>query len=1052
MSTDSSAAPPPGSDPVDSTPPAGAPAEVSPPTSEVPAEGPPAENEGEGEDDFDEYEPLTPELVEEEAIRGDFVLKWAVVLLAFLLGSTRIAETGTLVNVKTGQYLASHGFLPPANDVFSYTAADRPWTNLSWGFDLMASAVYAVGAFAGLSVFKALIAAVIFGIVVSISRPNLPTWWGAICGAIALLACHLRLTAQPALMTLLGTALVLWILHEWQLPGARTKRLWLLVPLLFVWSNFDPRAFIGVLLLVLYASGDSLGSLTGFSVERPAGARKQLWMVTGAAALAMLIHPFGYKALLAPLSLYGTEYPALREYIQGAYVGDKVTPGVSLLILFPMTTPAFWSNLDLAGISALTMLGLAAITFILNAARLELGQLFVFLGFVVLALLCLHELAVATLVACVLAALNGQSWYAATFRQSYSLDMSELVFSRAGRAATVLVFGAIAFFGGTGRLRDISAPRTGYGLDHNLSVEIEDLRKQLADDASFDHQPFNLLLTQGDSLIWIGEQVFADGRATIYYSPDPEKNLLALHTQTRHSFLPKGNEQATSDRKYRPWRSVFDEYAITHVVLRLKPNSPGGGDYKTLIGLVRDEKYWQMVSMGPSWAVLYRNDTKNSDLNEFLDEHKLSFRKEAYQSSDGRSVAARERWIRPPSFYQKYFWSTKQDLPAEVLEALHLVRVASLPGLPARYDDERAAMAYIAIRRAQKGLAEDPDSVAGYLALGQAYQFLAQWDTGAARNGYRTPYSGTRYLQAVAAYNQALVADPDNSTAHLALSGLYQGARRLDLALRHMEALDRILSERLETDPEELLNISKVVGQMRKQVDQVDDQLATTPEGDAGMQQRVQIALSQGCLLRALKELDQQHAQMAGNLTLEQARIQMLIEVGRVEEANAAAEQFAEPAKQAGVRDWANTVALACLPDANYSRAADLWHESIDESGKLAINNLLLSLAPRPSPASPWPLTTTQVAIDSLYSIPEAIAGRRLDLAALYLEEGLVQIAEDEFREALASNPETPGRSLAAYYINELTGKNDVDFLPPSERIPILFAPEAEGEDQADGR
>ena len=54
-----------------------------------------------------EYEPLTPELVEEEAIRGDFVLKWAVVLLAFLLGSTRIGETATLVHVKTGEYLAA---------------------------------------------------------------------------------------------------------------------------------------------------------------------------------------------------------------------------------------------------------------------------------------------------------------------------------------------------------------------------------------------------------------------------------------------------------------------------------------------------------------------------------------------------------------------------------------------------------------------------------------------------------------------------------------------------------------------------------------------------------------------------------------------------------------------------------------------------------------------------------------------------------------------------------------------------------------------------------
>ena len=56
--------------------------------------------------DLPEWEPLTPELVEDEAIRGDFMLSWAVVLLALLIGCRQIVETATLVHVKTGQYLA----------------------------------------------------------------------------------------------------------------------------------------------------------------------------------------------------------------------------------------------------------------------------------------------------------------------------------------------------------------------------------------------------------------------------------------------------------------------------------------------------------------------------------------------------------------------------------------------------------------------------------------------------------------------------------------------------------------------------------------------------------------------------------------------------------------------------------------------------------------------------------------------------------------------------------------------------------------------------------
>ena len=76
-------------------------------------------------EELPEWEPLTPELVEDEAIRGDVMLRWAVVFLALLIGCRQIVETSTLTHVKTGQYLAVHGFWPPANDVFSATAGER---------------------------------------------------------------------------------------------------------------------------------------------------------------------------------------------------------------------------------------------------------------------------------------------------------------------------------------------------------------------------------------------------------------------------------------------------------------------------------------------------------------------------------------------------------------------------------------------------------------------------------------------------------------------------------------------------------------------------------------------------------------------------------------------------------------------------------------------------------------------------------------------------------------------------------------------------------------
>jgi hypothetical protein len=51
-------------------------------------------------DDLPEWEPLSPELLEDEAIRGDFVLRWAVVGVAFLLGCAQFSDARPLTHVR----------------------------------------------------------------------------------------------------------------------------------------------------------------------------------------------------------------------------------------------------------------------------------------------------------------------------------------------------------------------------------------------------------------------------------------------------------------------------------------------------------------------------------------------------------------------------------------------------------------------------------------------------------------------------------------------------------------------------------------------------------------------------------------------------------------------------------------------------------------------------------------------------------------------------------------------------------------------------------------
>ncbi|HEY2252991.1 MAG TPA: hypothetical protein VGH74_18090, partial [Planctomycetaceae bacterium] len=599
-----------------------------------------------------------------------------------------------------------------------------------------------------------------------------------------------------------------------------------LVALFVVWSNLDPRAWLGLAFLMLYALGDSLGSWLQSPAALAPPLRKQLWQATGASIAATLVHPFWWKSLAAPWLAYGVEYPAIREYIQETVLASGKGPTLATLMYFPITTEAFWLNLNYAAIASLVIVALALVAILLNQRQLDWGQLLAYLGFIVLAAVCLHELPVAAIVAGVVATLNGQEWYAARCRQTYSVETGELFFSRGGRALTVITFAAIGFFGGTGRLRDASAGRPGYGLDFNLGMRLDDLQRQIAGDASFDHRPFNSLLSQGDQLIWLGEQVFADSRVTLYYSANEDDNLLNQHLITRDalSLRPEIDAQRPAEGpKNLIWRKTFDKYNVTHVIVRI--DSPR--DLEMLSQLLQDSQKWEWTSLGATSAVFYRLNFKGPDLEKyqkFIADHKIDFRKRAFIDVE-RLAQGRDRQIRPPSFYKKYFWSTKVEEPAEIHEAIRLVQLAMYPGLPRRLDTSRMAMTHLAIRQAQAGLSKDPDAVSGYLALGEAYDFLSQLEYRASL-GARQARGGVRYFQAVASYNQALVGDPLNTTAHKALFKLYADTRRLDLMLRHLQVLDQEMTAHPEAySEEELQNSGKQLGQLEKAMTSIETEI-----------------------------------------------------------------------------------------------------------------------------------------------------------------------------------------------------------------------------------
>ncbi len=742
-----------------------------------------------------EWEPLTPELVEDEAIRGDFMLRWAVVFLALLIGCRQIVETTTLVHVKTGRYLASHGFWPPTNDVFSSTASKHRWVNLSWLWDLISSGLFAIGEGVGLSLATALLVAATWWLIGKTGRAGVSNWFGSILGALTLLACHPQFSGQPETVTLLGLTATMWWLHVWKSSSDATvsamsgqsASLWWLVPGFVLWSNLDNRMFLGLTFLLLWGAGESLGMKLG-RAALSAAQRKHFWMILGTCVVASCLNPFGGQSLLSAIELYGREYPAWRLSVV-PNSGPDETGAFSLL------TPELWRSGvgRLPLVAGVVVLASALVSLVLNARRANLGDVLAFVGFVVLALIASHELAAASLVACVIGTLNAQQWYQSSFRQGYSIAPKELLFTRGGRALTVLAFFGLAVVSVNQSLFEADGKRIGLGLSNPLRGMIESYRDATAN--SLDDRPFNFVPRQGDVLLWVDQKPFLDSRMALF-AKRGEVDLIELHDQARRSLVGLSDAESEADSKpdqpansprEAEWQKIFDHFQLTHAMPRLVGTSP-----MSYLRMLMNP-HWRLTHLGAHCAVFYRQDEPSAELKQYLDDHQLPLVKLAFQTTE--PAAVRTDWPRVRTSFQKWLSPPEVRVSNKVLEAenllMHLRAMAA--GQLTIEQPMAVAMAQLAIRKANAGLAESVDDAAAYRILGDVYSFLLAIENAIEQQGGVPFENRLRFYQALAAYYQAIRLDPASIYLRDRILDLWQRHNRLDLALRELRTLDDLI-------------------------------------------------------------------------------------------------------------------------------------------------------------------------------------------------------------------------------------------------------------------
>jgi hypothetical protein len=228
----------------------------------------------------------------------------AILALATLFLLTRftpdIHDSDAWWHLKTGQYLVQQHRLPMP-DPFAWTTylgkpvyPEEPMVrdfNLTheWLAQALFYLAYAVGGFAGVVLFRAMLLTAICGVAAWIAYRRTGGFYRALMTALLVSAVAVRFNSdRPFLFTFLFLAITIAVLDE-------GRRLWLLPPLFLVWANLHGGYFLGWSALGAYAAD-------AFLRREPIASQKRLWIISALCVAACGLNPNGFRALLVTLT------------------------------------------------------------------------------------------------------------------------------------------------------------------------------------------------------------------------------------------------------------------------------------------------------------------------------------------------------------------------------------------------------------------------------------------------------------------------------------------------------------------------------------------------------------------------------------------------------------------------------------------------------------------------------------------------------------------------------------------------------------------------------
>jgi len=223
-----------------------------------------------------------------------FILPLVFLFCGMKGAGTLLSDGDTGWHLRTGEWILAHGRVPHS-DIFSFTRAGQPWFAWEWLWDVVFGWLHVRAGMAAVVLASSLILSLTFALLFRVARRKGDALVALAATLIAAAGSAGHWLARPHLVTMLFTVIFYGVL---ECAPEKPQRLWLLPPLMLLWTNLHGGFFTGIILIAFYAAGEFTVLLRQADacerMEALRRARALLWTAAGC-GVATFVNPYGWR-------------------------------------------------------------------------------------------------------------------------------------------------------------------------------------------------------------------------------------------------------------------------------------------------------------------------------------------------------------------------------------------------------------------------------------------------------------------------------------------------------------------------------------------------------------------------------------------------------------------------------------------------------------------------------------------------------------------------------------------------------------------------------------